>query len=94
MGRFGRKVPFFVAGLALIGGGFGIAFTTSLLTLNVCRFVIGMARLALWVNGLVIGTSQSRPLTDVIAGASINGVIYFDVCFFTPRRPFSCVCPD
>ena len=53
--RFGRKITFYVAGLALAGGGFGIAFATNLLTLNVCRFILGVARMATWSNSFVIG---------------------------------------
>jgi MFS family permease len=53
--RFGRKIRIYIGGLALIGGGFGIAFTHHLVSLNVCRFLLGMARLGLWINGMVIG---------------------------------------
>lgn len=55
VGRFGRKIPFYIGGLALVGGGFGIAFTTNLITLNICRFTLGLARMAVFVNGIVIG---------------------------------------
>ena len=55
VGRFGRKIPFYFGGLALVGGGFGIAFTSNLYTLNVCRFILGIARMAVFVNGIVIG---------------------------------------
>ena len=53
--RFGRKIPFYINALALTGGGFGIAFTTNFISFNICRFILGFARLALWVNGIVLG---------------------------------------
>ncbi|XP_070184251.1 organic cation transporter protein-like [Littorina saxatilis] len=66
--RFGRKIPFYIGGLALVAGGFGIAFTDNFIALNVCRFVLGMARLALWVNGMVIGMEIVGPSKRVFVG--------------------------
>ncbi|KAK7497346.1 hypothetical protein BaRGS_00011390, partial [Batillaria attramentaria] len=51
--RFGRKIAFYIGGFALIGGGFGIAFTQNIYTLSLCRFIMGAARIAVFVNGLV-----------------------------------------
>ena len=57
--RFGRKIPFYIGGLALIGGGFGIAFTQEYISFNLCRFILGMARMGMWINGIVIGKNQT-----------------------------------
>ena len=53
--RFGRKVPFYIGALSLIIGGFAIAFVHDFILLNIMRFLIGLARLSVWINGIVIG---------------------------------------
>ncbi|XP_070190975.1 organic cation transporter protein-like isoform X2 [Littorina saxatilis] len=70
--RFGRKLPFYIGALALMSGGFGIAFTTNFIVLNFCRFLIGLARMTLWVNGLVIGMEIVGPSKRVFAGTFIE----------------------
>ncbi|XP_070190982.1 organic cation transporter protein-like [Littorina saxatilis] len=70
--RFGRKIPFYLGGLALVGGGFGIAFTQNLITLNICRFVLGLARMALFINGIVIGMEMVGPSKRAWAGILIE----------------------
>nr|KAG5698235.1 hypothetical protein BaRGS_024042 [Batillaria attramentaria] len=70
--RFGRKITFYIAGLALMCGGFGIAFTYSLLTLNICRFLLGVARMAVWTNSLIIGLEIVGPSRRTFAGLFID----------------------
>ncbi|KAL8595352.1 hypothetical protein ACOMHN_020105 [Nucella lapillus] len=70
--RFGRKIPFYVGGLALVGGGFGIAFSTSFITLNICRFILGIARMTLFINGLVLGMEMVGPSKRVLVGIAIE----------------------
>ncbi|XP_076466187.1 organic cation transporter protein-like [Babylonia areolata] len=70
--RFGRKIPFYLGGLTLIAGGFGIAFSPSLPILNICRFIIGVARMTLMVNGLVLGMEMVGPSKRVFAGTFIE----------------------
>ncbi|XP_076466252.1 organic cation transporter protein-like [Babylonia areolata] len=70
--RFGRKMPFYFGGLALVGGGFGIAFTYDLISLNVCRFILGIARMAVFVNGIVIGMEIVGPSKRAWAGVLIE----------------------
>ncbi|KAK7485172.1 hypothetical protein BaRGS_00023582 [Batillaria attramentaria] len=70
--RFGRKIPFYVGGLGLLAGGFGIAFTQSIITLNLCRFLMGIARMAVFVNGLVVGMEIVGPSRRVFTGVVIQ----------------------
>ncbi|KAK7485174.1 hypothetical protein BaRGS_00023584 [Batillaria attramentaria] len=70
--RFGRKVPFYVGGLCQVAGGFGIAFTQSLITFNVCRFILGIARICVFLNGLVIGMELVGPQSRTFAAMAIE----------------------
>ncbi|KAK7108509.1 organic cation transporter protein-like isoform X2 [Littorina saxatilis] len=70
--RYGRKVTFYVSGLALMGGGFGIAFTTNFINLNICRFFLGIARMATWINSFVIGMEIVGPSKRTFAGMAIE----------------------
>ncbi|KAK7497347.1 hypothetical protein BaRGS_00011391, partial [Batillaria attramentaria] len=70
--RFGRKIAFYVGGIALTGGGFGIAFTQNIYTLNLCRFIMGVARMAVFVNALVIAMEIVGPSKRVLIGVFIQ----------------------
>ncbi|KAK7497348.1 hypothetical protein BaRGS_00011392 [Batillaria attramentaria] len=61
--RFGRKIPFYVGALVLIGGGFGIAFTQNMHTVNLCRFLMGIARISTFINAMVVGMEIVGPST-------------------------------
>lgn len=70
--RFGRKIPFYIGGFALIGGGFGAYFSTSIVTINMCRFVLGIARMSLFNNGLVIGMEIVGPSKRTFTGMFVQ----------------------
>lgn len=53
--RFGRKITFYIASLGLISGGIGLTHTQSMPAVNVCRFTLGMIRMVMWTNSLIIG---------------------------------------
>ncbi|KAK7497345.1 hypothetical protein BaRGS_00011389, partial [Batillaria attramentaria] len=59
--RFGRKVSYYLGGVTLVAGGFGIAFTQHIVAFNILRVFLGFARMSIVINCVILGLELVGP---------------------------------